>query len=47
MPHRPVETLRAERGVRLAEQAVEPAEVPVAIGAQRRLQLGRIPPPRR
>jgi hypothetical protein len=44
VPHRAVEPARPERGVRLLEEAVESAEVAVAIEAQRWLQLDRVPP---
>ena len=45
VPHRPVEPVRAERRVRLLQQAVQPAELAAAVIAQRWFQLGRVPPP--
>jgi hypothetical protein len=46
MPHRLAQTPRSQRRVRLAEQPVQPAKIPAPIGAQRRLQPGRVPPAR-
>ena len=46
MPHRPGEPPRAHRGVRLVQQPEQTPEIPPAILAQRRLQLGRVPPAR-
>jgi hypothetical protein len=31
--------------MRLVEKPIQPAEIPAAVRAQRRLQLGRVPPP--
>jgi len=45
MPHRPGQPARAERVMRLVQQPGQAAKVPAAIGPQRRLQLGRVPPP--
>ena len=46
MPHRPGEPPRAHRGVRLVQQPEQTPEIPPAVLAQRRLQLGRVPPAR-
>ena len=45
MPDRAVEAPAAERGVGLVEQPVQAPEVPAAVGAERRLQFGRVAPP--
>jgi hypothetical protein len=45
VPDGTAEAARPECSVRLLEQADEPAEIAAAAGAQRRLQLGRVPPP--
>jgi hypothetical protein len=45
VPDRAIEAARPEHGVRLLEQAAQAAEVAAAVRAQRRLQLGRVPPP--
>jgi hypothetical protein len=44
MPDGAAEAPRPERGVRLLEQPVEPAEVAVTAGEQRRFQFGGVPP---
>jgi len=44
MPYRAVETARAQRHVRLLEQAVQVAEVAAAIVAEWWFQLAGVPP---
>ncbi len=44
MPDGLSEPARAQRGVRLIEKPVQPTEVPMPVGPQRRLQLSRVPP---
>ena len=46
VPHRAAEPVHAHRRVRLLEQAGQFPEIPRAIGAKRRLQLGRMAPAR-
>ena len=46
MPHRPAASPLAQGGVRLVQQPEQPPEIPCPVRAQRRLQLGRVPPPR-
>jgi acyl-CoA synthetase (AMP-forming)/AMP-acid ligase II len=45
MPDRAGKPTGSERGVRLLEKSVQAAAVTAAVRAQRRLQLGRAPPP--
>ena len=44
MPHRPSGSTRSQRGKCLLQQAVQAPEVPPAAWAQRRFELGRVPP---
>jgi hypothetical protein len=41
VPHRPLESTRTQRRVRLLEQPTQPPEVTAPVLAQRRFELGR------
>jgi len=45
MPYRLVEPLSNQRGGRLAQQSVEPTEIPRSVAPERGLQFRRMPPP--